>query len=246
MFYSRGRHLHLLVETDNASLVSIPTLKKCAWALARKPSDLWRTCAIFDKRFFISFTGSTEFPSVLFNVFFVACCSYIHGWSAEVKRLHARHDSKPWLGGHLVATRRNSTRRRCTAHQVSRSSSRRADRRGSLVRRISTTRDTPREMAAVGGPTHRDSDRGRPSWDRSDAPRKVGILILFFSLTMHALSFQHHKHRQAIKITVAAETKWTQHFKKCYIVFIYFNMSYVFSVFHIILYLIQLFLFYTI
>lgn len=56
----------------------------------------------------------------------------------------ARHDTTPGLQGRLVVSRRNCTRRRCTELQASRSSSRPVDRRGSPVRRVSITRDTPR------------------------------------------------------------------------------------------------------
>lgn len=97
----------------------------------------WQTC-------FISFTGNADFPSVLFPVFFVLCCSYVHGWIAEVNRLHAQHDSPRGLWGHLAASQRNRTRRRCTELQASRSSFRPADRRGSPIQRISITRVTPR------------------------------------------------------------------------------------------------------
>lgn len=164
----------------------MPTLEKCERALARKPSDLWRECAIFDKRVLFHLQATWTFPLLPAEL---SLSPVVHTFIAELRKWESStHDTTPGLRGRLVVSRRNCTRRRCTELQESRSSSRPVDRRGSPVRRVSTTRDTPKWMVTAGRPTPRGSDKGRPSLDRLDDPRKVGLRRQFFinNRTIHA------------------------------------------------------------
>lgn len=165
----------------------------------------WQTC-------FISFTGSVDFPSAPCWIVFVACCSYIHCLncgSEKAPRTTRRQDS----GGRLVVSRGNCTRRRCTELLASRSSSRPVDRRGSPVRRVNITQDTPRWMVTAGRPTPRGSDKGRPSLDRLDDPRKVGLRRRCFINNRARLFMRKHKHGQLVRIGVAKKPVHT-HFRK--------------------------------
>lgn len=133
--------------------------------------------AIFDKR--ISFNSQATRTFSLFSPTFCRLL-FIHSLLnaiAEVRTYFIRHDA--WTVRTSSGQSGDRAYWRCTELQVSQNSSRPAGRRGSPDRQGSTTRDTLRSTA--GGPTPRDSDRGRPSWVRLVDPRKVSDWFVFGS-----------------------------------------------------------------
>lgn len=189
----------------------MPTLEKCERPLARKASDLWRECAIFDKRVLFHLQATWTFPLIPAEL---SLSPVVHTFIAELRKWESStHDTTPGLRGRLVVSRGNCTRRRCMELQASRSSSHPVDRRGSPVRRVSITLDTPRWMDMAGRPTPRGSDKGRPSLDRLDDPRKVGLPRWFFINKRARLFMRKHKHGQVVRIGVAKKPVHT-HFRK--------------------------------